>query len=185
MPNNSIFDNLSDDEIAIIENEIAKRRFKGFSDLEEWCKAHGWEISRSALWTRAQKIQKYQLKLRSATDAALLIEKQVKDEGGSLHDATLSVIQAGLFDAVTSLEEANEEEDPTKRIELLGKAARASADVGRASVSVKKWQQEIAAKARAEALEEAAQRVDKAAKAQGLDAQQAAFWRNQVLQGGV
>lgn len=185
MPNNSVFDDLTPEEIALIDAEIERRNFKKFSELSEWCKEHGWDIERGALWTRAQKVKKNLQIVKMVTQEAMQIKQSVKDEGGDLHDATLSLIQARLYQSVSDLVEADEEEDPVQQIELLGKAARASADISRSSVNVKKWKQEIEAKATKKALEEAAQRVDAAAKAQGLDEAQASFWREKVLMGGV
>jgi hypothetical protein len=185
MPNVSVFDELSPEEIAVIDAEIVRRGFKKMSEISDWCKANGWQIERGAVWGRAQKVKKNLQFVKFATEEALQIKKSVKDEGGDLNDATLSIIQARLFTSVSNLVEVDEEEDPSKQIELLGKAARASSDISRASVAVKKWQLEYAAKIRNETLEEAAKRVDAAAKAQGLDEQQASFWRNKVLMGGV
>lgn len=185
MPNVSAFDDLSPEDIQKIDAEIVRRNFKHFTEISEWCKANGWQIERGAAWGRAQTVKKNLRFVKFATEEALQIKKEIKDEGGDLHDATLSIIQARLFQSVSDLVEADGEDDPAQQIELLGKAARASSDISRASVSVKKWKQEIVAKARKEALEEAAKNVEAAAKAQGLDAAQVSFWRNKVLMGGV
>lgn len=180
MPNISVFDNLSQEEIDIIEDEIKRRNFKNMTAISEWCKEHGWQIERGAIWTRSAKVKKRQQMLKEATDTALYLNEKVKDDGGSLHDATLSIIQARLFNCMNDLDD---DADPIEHVELLGKAARASADVSRASVSVKKYQYE--AQIRKNALEEAAKRIGEAAKAQGLDESQAEFWRSKVLMGGV
>lgn len=185
MPNNSVFDDMTPDEVAEIDAEMERRNFKKFDDLVAWCQDKGWDIKRGALWTRAQKVKKNLQIVKMVTQEAMQIKQSVKDEGGDLHDATLSLIQANLYKSVSDLVEADFEEDPMAQIELLGKAARASADISRSSINVKKWQQEIEAKAAKKALDEAAKRVDAAAKAQGLDESQAQFWREQVLKGGV
>jgi hypothetical protein len=185
MPNISVFDELSPEEIQAIDDEIIRRNFKKFSDISDWCKENGWEIERGAVWTRAQKVKKNLQIVKMVTQEAIQIKQSVKDEGGDLHDATLSLIQARLYKSVSDLVESDLEENPELQIELLGKAARASSDISRSSVNVKKWKQEIEAKAAKKALEEAAKRVDAAAKAQGLDETQARFWREKVLMGGV
>ncbi|MFI3218345.1 MAG: DUF3486 family protein [Methylococcales bacterium] len=176
MPNVSVFDDMSADEIARVDAEIERRNFKNLTAISEWCKSQGWEIERGAVWTRSSKLKKRLQTLKNATDASKLIEKQVQDEGGSLHDATLSIIQAGLFDCVTNLEEANDEDDPLLRVELLGKAARAAADVGRASISVKKYKSEVKAKAQS-----VAEKVAITASKNGLSMETVELLKREIL----
>lgn len=176
MPNISAFDDLTPDEIATIDAEIERRNFKNLTAISDWCKANGWQIERGAVWNRSSKIKKRLQTLKNATDASKLIEKQVQDEGGSLHDATLSIIQAGLFDCVTNLEEANDEDDPFIRVELLGKAAKAAADVGRASISVKKYKNEVKAKAQS-----VADKVAQTASKNGLSQETIDILKREIL----
>lgn len=168
MPNVSVFDGLSPAEIAQIEAEIANRNFKDYSGLSEWCKSHGWIIERGALWNRGSKIKERLQMLRDATDASMMIGESVKDDGGSLNDATLSLVQAGIFNVLTKIpDEDGEDKDLLDRQErLLGmfsKAAKASAEVGRASISVKKYKAEVRAK-----LQAAAREAEPIAKKAGL-----------------
>jgi len=176
MPNNSVFDGLSPAEIAKIEGEIANRNFKGYTELSDWCKSHGWEIERGALWTRGSKLKKRLQSLKNATDAAKMFGESAKDDEGALNDATLSLVQAGLFDVLANMADAEEEEDPAKRIDLLGKAARAAADVGRASISTKKYRQEVREKTQA-----AADKISQMAKKGGLSPESVESIRKEIL----
>ena len=142
MPNISVFDGLPPDEIAAIESEIANRNFKDYSGLSDWCKSHGWSIERGALWTRGSKLKKQLQNVKNATQVAKMYVDVSADDAGALSEATLSLVQSGLFEVLSSLDEADEATDQAARIELLGKAARAAADVGRASISQKKWRLE-------------------------------------------
>lgn len=154
MPNVSVFDGLSTDEIARIEAEIANRNFKDYSGLSEWCKSHGWSIERGALWNRGKGIKQRLQTLRDATDMSKMIGESVKDEGGSLNDATLSLVQAGLFNIANKMidnmnnedDDENNEANLAKNLELFTKAAKASSELGRASIAVKKYKAEVQVK---------------------------------------
>lgn len=146
MPNNSVFDGLSPEEIAKIEAEIANRNFKGYSDLSDWCKSHGWEIERGALWNRGSKLKKQLQNVKNATQVAKMYVDVSADDAGALSEATLSLVQSGLFEVLSSMQEAEETDDPSERIKLFSTAARAAADVGRASISQKKWRIEVKTK---------------------------------------
>lgn len=156
MPNNSVFDDLSPDEIAKIEAEIANRNFKNYSGLSEWCKSHGWSIERGALWNRGSKIKRYQQILKDATASATMIGESVKDDSGVLNDATLSLVQAGIFNVLTKIGDDDTEDQEIKRqqrqLGMLSMAAKASSEVGRASINVKKYKSEVRAKLQAAAL---------------------------------
>lgn len=168
MPNVSVFDGLTKAEIAAIELEIENRNFKGYSELSEWCKSHGWQIERGALWTRGSKIQKRIQMLRDATDVATQIGKSVKDDEGALNDATLSIVQAGLFKLLNKMDdeaEAGEDQDLERQLDMLSKAAKATSEIGRASISVKKYKKEV--QGRAELI---ANKVAETAKKGGLSA---------------
>lgn len=164
MPNVSVFDGLSPDEIAKIESEIANRNFKGYSELSEWCKSHGWEIERGALWNRGSKLKKQLQNVKNATQVAKMYVDVSADDAGALSEATLSLVQSGLFEVLSSLDEADEEADPVARIELLKSAARAAADVGRVSISQKKWRKDVERQVRQELIAE----MSSVAKAEGV-----------------
>ena len=89
-----------------------------------------------------------------------------------VNDALVRLTQEKMF---SILMEMNVDPDAVD----LPKLARAVAELGKASVAQKRWQ----AEARKQALEEAAARVDTAAQARGLNADEARFWREQVLMG--
>ena len=163
MPNISVFDGLSPDEIVKIEAEIANRNFRGYSDLSDWCKSHGWQIERGALWNRGSKLKKQLQNVKNATQVAKMYVDVSADDAGALSEATLSLVQSGLFEVLSSMQEADETDDPAERMKLFSVAARAAADVGRASISQKKWRIEVRTK-----LQAAAREAEPIAKKAGL-----------------
>jgi len=81
-----------------------------------------------------------------------------------------------MFEAVSDLDAAG-------RMSAVPKLVRAIADLNRSAIGSAKWKREFEAQIKREALEQAAERVGEAAKAQGLDVEQAKFWREKVLMG--
>lgn len=142
MPNNSAFDDLSPAEITLIENEIKARNFKDYDGLVAFLQQQGLQLSRSALWRRGKSIKDRLQMLKDTTDTAMMIGESVKDEGGNLNDATLSLIQASLFNAVNDYID-DDNTDAEGKINTLSKAAKASSEIGRAAIMVKKYKQEV------------------------------------------
>ena len=52
-----------------------------------------------------------------------------------------------IFDALLAMQDAEEEPDPAKKVEILGKAAKNIATLTRASVTRNKWAQEVRGRA--------------------------------------
>ncbi len=149
----------------------------GFADyrlLEETLRAKGYEISRSSLHRYGKSFEDRLSALKLATEQARAIVSANPDEEGAMGEALMRLIQEKLFGVLLDLQV-----DPAKL--NLGGLARSVAELCKASVTQKKWAVEVQEKARKEALEQAATAVEKAAKQQGLTAEQAAFWREQVL----
>lgn len=104
------------------------------------------------------------------------------DAEGVVRDATIRTLQTRLLRLTSALRQAEEAgDDPHKLAETTAKIARAVADLSRTDILSQKYKEEI----RKAALQEAAQQVDEMAKATGLDEEQARFWREKVLMGGV
>ena len=88
-------------------------------------------------------------------------------------------MQTELFEAIIELQEADEETDSGKRVELLSKAAKNIATLARSSVNLKKFQAE--AEERAGVLAQQDAKLQEVAKAQGMSADQVDFWRRDFL----
>jgi hypothetical protein len=124
----------------------------------------------------AEQRQLYQIAKTSLADN--------QDPEGVVREATIRTMQTRLLRISIALRDAEEAgDDPHLLAETSSKIAKAIADLGRMDIQAQKYKREVEAQIKREALEEAAERVSEAAKAQGLDIDQAKFWREKVLMG--
>ena len=181
MPRPSAFDEMTPEELRAFAREFERRHFKKVDSMVEWLTEQGFDISRSAVGRKGQALRKdFQRNLdmvKSATLGAEIIAETTKDDNGKLADGLIALVQGGLFDVMSNLSAANESDDPEERMKLLSNAARASADVGRASIATKKFRREVETEVR-KAREQDAALISKAAKAEGVSEQGIARMRD-------
>jgi hypothetical protein len=151
MPPRSAILSLPEDVRAELDRRLIRRGFQDYRGLAAWLAEQGYEIGKSTVHNYGAKFEQKLAALKVATDQAKAIQKAADDNEGNLSEAVISMVQAGMFDVLTNLEDASEEKDREKRLALLGKAAKAAADVGRASVTVKRHKLDVLAKAEAAA----------------------------------
>lgn len=175
MPRPSAFDEMTPEELRAFAREFERRHFKKVDAMVEWLTEQGFDISRSAVGRKGQALRKdFQRNLdmvKSATLGAEIIAETTKDDNGKLADGLIALVQGGLFDVMSNLSAANESDDPEERMKLLSNAARASADVGRASIATKKYRREAESEIIRKAREQDAELMSKAAKAEGVSEQ--------------
>ena len=122
--------------------------------------------SRSAIGRYGQKLERRLAAIRASTEAAKLIRAHAGDEIDARSEALTALVQTELFEAIIELQEADEETDSGKRVELLSKAARTSPR-WRAARSTKKFQAEAEERARRALLAQQDAKLQEVAKAQG------------------
>lgn len=142
MPSLSVFDSITPEQRAAIEQELLKRNFKDYAGFADWLKDLGLEVSRTAAHRFGSKIQKRLQKVKDSTDAARMIADAVPDDTDSRSAAVISLVQSELFDVMVALQDLDEA-NPEDRVMLLKEAARAIKDMTLASVSNKKFKNEI------------------------------------------
>lgn len=158
-------------DAALVENN-----FSGYRELEEALKKRGYDISKSAVHRYGQKLEQRLASIKASTEAAKVISENISNEKGAQSDAILEMIQSEVFQALMSLEEIKEEDDPMKRLAALSFVGKNISPLIGASINLKKYQAEI--KARAEA---AAKEVETLVKKGGLSADTADQIRQQIL----
>lgn len=133
-------------------------------------------VSKSAVNRYALRMAEVGAKLQQSREiASMWIGKLGSEPQGEVGKLLNEITRNLAFDAVMQLAEGDEPAAPKLikelaiAIEKLEKAANAN--------------QQRDAMVRKATLEEAAQRVDEAAKAQGMDIDQVKFWREKVLMG--
>lgn len=145
---------LPDNVRAELDALLIRRAFSGYHDLAAWLNAQGYEIGKTAIHAYGQGLKRKLAAIRASTEAARLIAEAAPDEEDRRSEAVMSLVQSDMFAMLVALQEA-ENADPQERIKLLGSAARAIADLSRASIAQKKHA--AAVQARLDALLTAAQ----------------------------
>ncbi|MEJ1496338.1 MAG: phage protein Gp27 family protein [Candidatus Sedimenticola sp. (ex Thyasira tokunagai)] len=158
---------LSAADKAWLDQKLINGGFQGYEDLAEQLGARGVKSSTSAVGRYGQQLQRQIEAIKASTEAAKMIAAASPDEADARSAAVISLFQSGLFDAMLSIRDMEEEMDPVKRMVIFGKSARGLASLTRASITQKKWSQEVNAKLDA-AKAEAANKAEKVAQREGL-----------------
>ena len=168
---------------AFIEGKLAEGRStldELIAALHERFPSHqaaGELPSRAAVHRYGQKLERRLSAIRASTEAAKLIQAQAGDDQDARSEALTALVQTELFEAILSLQEADDPDaDPADRVGMLSAAAKNIATLTRSSVGLKKFQLEVRAKAQA-----AADTVDKLARRGGLTAETAEQIRRELL----
>lgn len=170
-------DKLPPDVRQWLDHALMTSNFSGYALLEEALRARGYVISKSAIHRYGQKIERRMSAIKASTEAAKMLTEGAADATDARSEALLALVQTELFETLINLQEAGETEDAGARVRLLSSAAKNIATLTRASVTQKRWSEEM----RLQALQEAASNVEDAARAQGMTEDQVQFWRGKVL----
>lgn len=164
-----------------LNSALAQGNFTGYEALAEELKTQGFTISKSAVHRYGQKLENKLAAIKASTEAAKAIADAAPDDADLRSSAVISLVQTETFDVLVRLQEMTQEDDPTERVKLLGKVAKAVAELSRASVNQKKWQVQMEAKIRDEESRKAAEVAVSEAKGAGLSDEVADLIRRRIL----
>lgn len=150
-----------------LDAALVEGNFSGYEQLEAEMKARGYDVGKSSIHRYGSAFEQKLSMLKLASEQARAIVTAAPDDEGAVNEALMRLVQEHLFKLLTADEEGGFD---------LPKVARAVADLGRATVTQKKWQTEVRAKAAAAA--DAAERI---AKKGGLSATSVAEIRRSIL----
>ncbi len=136
----AIIDRLPKEIRKQLDKKLVENGFRNYVPLAEWLSGQGYEIRKSAVHSHGQKLQKRLAAIKLATSEAQAVVAASPDEDNAMNDALVRLVQERIFNLLTDME--IEDIDSVK----LTKIARGIADVGRASISQKKYIQEMRAK---------------------------------------
>lgn len=152
--------------------------FRDYEALAGWLAERGIQISKSALGRYGQSLQEdfeaAMADVKKATELARAYVAGDADEQAALVDANARIAQEALLRILIELRKASDE--PAKAAKHIAQVTRALADLGRVSISQKKWAAEV--RARAEA---AAAKVETIAKKGGLSEKTVQDIRREIL----
>jgi len=159
-PRSRIETELSPELRLQLDARLAEGGFGNYQALTDWLREEGFEIGRSAVHIYGQALQRRLESVRASTQAAREIAALATDEADDRSGAIISIVQSEIFNTLVQLQEVEETKDQVDRMKLLNSAAKNIATLTRASVTLKRYQGEVAQRARAAA--EAAVKVGRA-----------------------
>ena len=161
MPARSKIAVLPEDVRAELDRRLIANGFGGLADLSEWLSSQGFAISKTSVQRHSSLLERRIEQVRQATLASEALVEAVGDEQGSMADASLRLIQSKIHDLMMAAEDDD--------LKSLAAAARALADVARASVSVQRERRKV--------LREAAAKANRVARRAGISGDTAAAIR--------
>jgi hypothetical protein len=168
-----------------LNTKLVDSSFSDYVGLSDWLEHEGYQISPASVWRHGSKLQAAMEKSLNKARQRMEIAKALRGASEEDKAALMEANEMVAMDQIMDMFEEAANLEIGERMAAVPKLVRAIADLNRAAIGSAKWKREFEAQIRKDALEEAAQRVGDAAKAQGLDKTQASFWRNKVLMGGV
>lgn len=144
MPKRSKVDALPKALKEWLDAELVKRGFADYEQLAAELKKQGSEVSKSSLHRYGSRFEERMAQLKVSTEQARAVVAASPDDEGAMNEALIRLTQDKLFGVLVDLEV-----DP-KSVNL-NKLTRSIADLARSSISQKKWQAEVQAKATAAA----------------------------------
>lgn len=156
-----------------LEQRLLKGGFADYQGLADWLTEQGFEISRSSVHRYGQTFERRLQSLRLATDQAKAISQASEDDEGAMNEALIRLVQTKTFEILVALED-NEDGGAD-----LAKIGRMVAELARASVTQKKYAEQV----RQSVIADAAESAETAARSAGMSATSAAELRRKILMG--
>lgn len=153
-----------------LDASLVEGNFSGYELLEAELKTRGFDIGKSSIHRYGSAFEQKLATLKLASEQARAIVTAAPDDEGAVSEALMRLVQEKLFQVMLDFQV-----DPDKPLNIAS-AAKAVAELSRATVTQKKWQEEVRAKAAAAA--DAAERI---AKKGGLSATSVAEIRRSIL----
>ena len=152
-----------------LDNELMARGFADYEQLAADLKARGADVSRSSLQRYGSPFEKKMAQLKLAGEQARALVDAAPDEEDKLGAAVIRMTQEKIFNLLMELDINPEEVD-------VNKLFKNAAEIGKASVTQKRWQLE--ARARAAVV---AEEIGQQAKTLGASDDVIKQWREKVL----
>jgi hypothetical protein len=144
-----------------LERALTEQNFSGYEALEAMMREKGFAISKSAIHRYGQKIERRFAAIKASTEAARIITEGAADDQDARSEAVIALCQTEIFEAMISLQEANDEEmTPLDRMNAMSKVAKNIATLTRASIANKQFKIEAENRIRQQLLDEQKAKLD-------------------------
>ena len=137
-----------------LNQKLITSSFTGYEALETWLREQGYEISESSIYRYSVKFQAQLENLEIAAAQAKAITEGLPDDEDQLAQALSRLAQGKLFEVLQRVDVDVIEEDlanSQKGAEKLSKLVSAISKLNSTSVNLKKYAEQVRAKARAAA----------------------------------
>ncbi len=158
MPPRSKIEQLPDNIRVALEKRLIGKGFSDYGELESWLNKKGYQVSRSSIHRFGQRFEERIKALKSVTEQAKVIVEESRDEDGAMNEALQRLAAEKAYQILLEMEVSPDD------ISLSG-LIRSISDLGRASVTQKKFANDI----RREYAEETAKKLNGAVKTGKLD----------------
>lgn len=138
-----------------LNDALIEGNFSGYEALSAELEKQGYSIGKSLIGREALRIARRVERIKTTTEAAKMIAAASPDDEDAKSEAIISITQHELFEALTLLQEATQE-NAVERLAMITKAGKGIAEVVRASGGSKRFTREARNEARKEALSQAA-----------------------------
>lgn len=161
-----------------LEGRLIAGGFSDYRGLTDWLNevlvsAGEDPVSKSAVHRFGRTIEERIDGIRRSTEIARTLAREAGDDEGRLNDALQRLVTDRIFNVMLELDIDPNDPDDIKRLATVG---HLTADLGRAQVQQKKWQDAMAAK-----LKAVAESVVKQATQSGLSEEVADSIRREIL----
>ncbi|HLW69760.1 MAG TPA: phage protein Gp27 family protein [Candidatus Binataceae bacterium] len=133
-----------------LEQRLADESYWSLSELSAWLATKGYQISRTALGRYRRRYRKQLDALMSASEQARVIAECAEGDEGRMTEALSRLVQQRLFDVLVECARPLETPD-------LARIARTINDLGRATISQRRWLTEMQQRLERQQSEAAAQ----------------------------
>ncbi len=155
---------------AWLDKALVDGDFSGYALLAAELRALGQDISKSSLHRYGQDFQEKLTSLRLVTEQARAVVQAAPDDDNAVNEALVRMTQEKMFSILMQM-------NPDPASVDFPKFARAIADMGKVSLTQKRW----AAEARKQALQDAAKEAGAAAKSVGMSDANVAAIKTRIL----
>lgn len=176
MGRESAIDQLKPEDRQMLDRWLMDKGFCGYEEIATKLEELGYSVSKSSVHRYGQKLENRLAAVKASTQAALVFQDSIKDDGEGLNSAVLAMIQSEYFECFVALQELTDDIKPEDRLALLAKVSKGVAEISKASVNQKKFEIEVREK-----VETALKAVEKISKKGGLSADTAEEIRKQIL----
>lgn len=118
-----------------LDQKLVSGSFSDYRGLEAWLDTQGFKISRGSLQRYGSAFERRIKTIAIATQQARALAEASPDREGSMTDALARLVQEKMLSVLVEAEDIEDGQ--------LTRMARAIADLGRATISQKRWSEEV------------------------------------------